>query len=586
MFALSKTHHLAMVTPMHWKCKSLPPSVGEAEIRRLAEELHVTPVTVQLLLLRGICQREAMHRFLSPRLRYLRPVGSWPGVDHAAQIVARAVAEGKRIAIWGDYDVDGITATVLAKEFLLQHGATVDHVIPDRRDHGYGLAASGIHQLAQQGVHTLVTVDCGIANAAEIALARSLGMDVVIADHHLPGREIPPATAIINPKLDAGPSQDLSGVALSFLLMAAVGRHLPACRADIRHSLDLVALGTIADVIPLDEQNRILVKNGMLLLSEARRPGIHALKEISNIHATEQLGVGAIGYALAPRINAAGRLGDPSLAVDLLLTQDLRQARHLAQQLDALNSRRKEAERRILADALIQAEAQRHLPGFVLYKATWHPGVIGIVASRIVERYHRPCIILTQENGALKGSARSIANFDLYQGLLECQQYLDAFGGHKQAAGLKLREENLPGLRRAFAEAVRRQCGPAPHATPIVEVDLILPFAAVDLVLLQELDLLQPYGPANPRPIFLSPPVTVTRQRFFAGDKHVELMLRDPQDGTTLRGVAWRLGEAWKTTRLSSLRVAYTPKVSTFRGTTGMELTIHAFFPDTPTHNP
>lgn len=570
-----------MAIPVTWKRKTLPRPVAEKDIRRLAAALQVSPITVRLLLLRGICEAEAMYRFLSPGLRYLLPLEYWPGVLDAARILARALAEGRKIAIWGDYDVDGITATVLAHEYLAQHGADVRYVIPDRRDHGYGLAEAGIQRLAADGVEVLLTVDCGIANAAEIALARRLGMEVVVADHHLPGADLPPATAIINPKLGNWPSADLSGVALSFLLMAAVGKFLPAPLVDIRHSLDLVALGTIADVIPLDEQNRILVKNGMLLISEARRVGIHALKEASGIPHTDQVGVGAIGYALAPRLNAAGRVGDPGLAVDLLLARDLRQARQLAQELDTLNTRRKETERGILAEALAQAEAQRDLPGLVLHGDSWHPGVIGIVASRIVERYGRPCIILTRENGLLKGSARSVPAFDLYQGLAECREHLTAFGGHKQAAGLKLEEAALPALRQAFAEAVRRQCGQDLGGPAPLEVDLEVPLAAVQAQLLHELDLLQPFGPANPRPVFLSPPVAVTRQRFFGTGKHVELWLRD-RDGTHLRGVAWRLGETWKAMARSarSVRVAYTPKMSSFRGTVGIELTLHGIFPE------
>ncbi|BDV00059.1 single-stranded-DNA-specific exonuclease RecJ [Thermodesulfomicrobium sp. WS] len=562
-----------------WKIKTLPQPVSEDHIRRLAAELQVSPITVRLLLLRGVETPEAMHRFLCPGLRYLLPLEYWPGVLDAAKIIARAVAEGKGIAIWGDYDVDGITATVLAKEFLSRYGARVLHVIPDRRDHGYGLAETGIRRLAEENIAVLLTVDCGVANGPEIALARSLGMEVVVADHHVPGKDLPPATALINPKLGNWPSEDLSGVALSFLLMAAAGKFLPRQDMDIRQSLDLVALGTIADVIPLDEQNRILVKNGMLLISEARRVGIHALKEASGIHHTEQIGVGAIGYALAPRINAAGRVGDPSLAVELLLAQDLRHARQLALELDALNAHRKETERSILAEALAQAESQREMAGLVLYGEHWHPGVIGIVASRIVERYGRPCIILTQENGLLKGSARSVPNFDLYQGLAECRQWLTTFGGHKQAAGLKLEEQALPSLRQAFAEAVQRQCGAQLGAPAPLLVDMEVAFAQVHARFLHELDLLQPFGPSNPRPIFLSPPVTVTRQRFFGMGKHVELWLRDTTDGVSLRGVAWRLGETWKAMASTSpIRVAYTPKAASFRGTVGIELTISGIF--------
>ncbi len=560
-----------------WTLKAPPlgAALSHAQQRAIAERLEVSPLLVHLMTLRGLSSPAAMDRYLSPGLRYLYPLEKWPGIEAGAILIRDALAQNRRLAVWGDYDVDGITATALVKDFLSHRNVEVVHHIPDRLDFGYGLHSEGIRNLAALGVGLLLTVDCGIANIKEIQEAKALGMDVIVTDHHLPGQTLPEADIIINPKLDGWPSQELSGVGLSFLLMGALNRLLPGPQADIRDYLDLVALGTIADVVPLDEQNRILVKNGLLLIEEGRRPGIQALKEISGLGPDERVGAGTIGFALAPRINAAGRIGDPDLALRLLLEKDSETARSLATQLDKLNAKRKLEEQRILEEAIAQAESQLHLPGFVLHSEHWHSGIIGIVASRIVERFHRPCLILTKENGIFKGSGRSTPSFDLYQALLSCKQCLYKFGGHKQAAGLKLEPFQLVNLKSLFAWAVEEQLGTNP-APPILELDMELPFSQVTATLLKELELLQPYGQGNPRPIFLSPPLSILRHRFFGQKKHLELFLSDSTDGTTMRAVAWRQGERWQKTSLDQreVRVAYTPRLTKFNGLMQPELAV------------
>ena len=563
--------------PTTWKLKTPPPesALDEARKRSFAERLEVSPLLVHLMTLRGLSCESDMDKFLSPGLRHLPPLDKWPGIEEGAALLLAAVESGRKIAVWGDYDVDGITATALVKDFMASRGVDVGHYIPDRQDFGYGLHADGIRRLAEQGTTLLMTVDCGIANAEEIREAKALGMQVIVTDHHLPGHELPPADVIINPKLGGWPSPNLAGVGVGFLLMGALNRILPGQPADIRDFLDLVALGTVADVVPLDEQNRILVKNGLLLIKEGRRPGIQALKEISGLDPEESVGTGAIGFALAPRINAAGRIGDPDLAVRLLLEKDRETARQLATQLDKLNAKRKVEEQRILEEAIAQAESQLHLPGLVLHSEHWHSGIIGIVASRIVERFHRPCLILTKENGIFKGSGRSTPTFDLYQALLSCKQCLYKFGGHRQAAGLKLEPFQLANLKDLFAWAVEEQLGANP-APPVLELDAVLPLGQVDAILLKELELLQPFGQGNPRPIFLSPPLTVLKHRFFGQKKHLELHLSDTTDGAKQRAVAWRQGERWQGTSLDSklLTIAYTPRLSKFNGLMQPELAV------------
>ncbi len=564
-------------TQADWKLKTVAPEAAQSadNLRHIAQRLEVSSLLVHLMSLRGLVSETEMDRFLSPGLRYLHPLEKWPEIDAGAALIRAAAEQRRTIAVWGDYDVDGITATALVKDFMAGRGVEVVHYIPDRLDFGYGLHADGIRELAQRGVGLLLTVDCGIANIEEIREAKSLGMTVIVTDHHLPGQELPEADVIINPKLDGWPTPNLAGVGVAFLLMGAVNRLLPGTPADIRELLDLVALGTVADVVPLDEQNRILVKNGLLLIKEGRRPGIQALKEISGLGPDESVGTGAIGFALAPRINAAGRIGDPDLAVRLLLEKDPETARQLATKLDKLNAKRKLEEQRILEEAIVQAESQLHLPGLVLHSEHWHSGIIGIVASRIVERFHRPCLILTKENGIFKGSGRSTPSFDLYQALLSCKQCLYKFGGHRQAAGLKLEPFQLANLKDLFAWAVEEQLGANP-APPILELDAELPFALITATFLKELELLQPYGQGNPRPIFLSPPLNVLRHRFFSQKKHLELHLSDSSDGTNMRAVAWRQGTRWQDASFASrqIRIAYTPRLSKFNGLQQIELAV------------
>lgn len=565
-----------------WKLKTSSSSalLVPDQIQLLAQRLEVSPLLVRLLILRGLTTETAMNKFLSPGLRYLLPLDKWPGVSQGAKLLRAAIEQKHQIAIWGDYDVDGITATALAKDFLRRQGVEALCFIPKRRDHGYGLHIDGIRALAAQGTRLLLTVDCGIANLEEVHEAKRLGMRVIISDHHLPGPELPEADVLINPKLGGSPSKDLPGVSVCFLLMAALNRILADPPLDMREYLDLVALGTIADVIPLDEQNRILVKNGQILLKEGLRPGIQALKEVSGLAPDGAVGAGAIGFSLAPRINAAGRLDSPELALRLLLEQDLSIARELAVKIDRLNTKRKTEEQKILEEAFAQAEAEQHCAGLVLHSEHWHPGIIGIVASRIVERFHRPCLILTKENGIFKGSGRATPDFDLHAALTACKQCLRSFGGHKLAAGVKLEPFQLTTFKKLFAQAVTEQRGSNPE--PIrLELDLELPFSQISSTMIKELDLLQPFGPGNPRPVFLSPPTIIQKHRFFGQKKHLELHLVDTTDDTQRRAVAWRQGELWKNHRLNEMqiRIAYTPKVSLFNGLLQFELTVHKILP-------
>jgi single-stranded-DNA-specific exonuclease len=564
--------------PHIWKFRDRDDAPAEAV--RLAEQLGVAPLIVEILASRGLHSLAEMDRFLSPGLRHLAAPGSIPGLSEAARVLAEGLGQALPLAVWGDYDVDGVTSTALVLTFLKAHGIEARHVLPNRLEHGYGLNVEGVEELAARGVRLLLTVDCGISDHAAIARARELDMTVVVSDHHLPGETLPPAHAVCDPRLadqdGECPCADLAGVGVAFMLMAELNNLLPS-KVDIRPLLDFVALGTVADVVPLRSQNRVLVKNGLLLIKEARRPGIAALKEVSGYDRFAALGAGQIGFGLAPRINAAGRLGSPQIALDMLLAPDVATAKPLAEQLDAMNSERRSEEETILAEALEQAEQQlQESPecmGLVLMAPHWHPGIIGIVASRVVERFYRPTLLLCEEGTILKGSGRSIAEFDLHRGLTQCADLLAGYGGHKQAAGLSLDADQLEPLRRKFHEAVVAQVGTRP-LTPSLKVDSELPLARVDFNLLKNLELLQPFGIGNPEPVFATPLVEVREHRVF-GKKHVRLTLSDTTERAILPAKAWRMADQFRyDLRGRTMRFAFTPKIDRYDGVPKIELNI------------
>lgn len=571
---------------MHWTLRrSDAPPADPATLAQTASRLQISELLAGLLWRRGHLGIEEMDLYLSPGLRHLAQPDQWPGIADGARILAQALEDGLTLAVWGDYDVDGVTSTALVADFLRKRGYAPITRLPRRMEEGYGLNVSGIEELAAAGAGVLLTVDCGIQDIAAITRAKELGLRVVISDHHLPGDELPPADAICDPRLVAAadcPCADLAGVGVAFFLMAALNRLLPGTPLDMRQFLDLVAMGTLADVVPLQGQNRILVKNGLLLITEASRPGIAALKEVSGFNIKGALGAGQVVFSLAPRINAVGRLDDAAKALEMLLSPDIETARPLAAALDACNTARRDEEERILEQAKEQAGEQQERLGLVLYSPEWHQGVIGIVASRIVELTYKPAILLCRyENGdgstLLKGSGRSIPEFDLYAGLTACADTLAGYGGHRQAAGLRLTEDNLSPLRERFHQAVIEQLGETPLQAK-QSVDAELGFGSIDYTLLKEIELMQPFGMGNPEPVFISPPVDVLGRRVFA-EKHVNLTLRDGYANIIMKGKAWRQAETIpEDLKGKRVRVAFTPKLDNYRGTPSIDLHVRSLF--------
>lgn len=522
-----------------------PPAPGAEQ---LAATLGVSSLLAGLLINRGLDDAGRATDFLDARLaEHLRSPMLFRDMARASARIVDALRRGEAIGIYGDYDVDGVSGTALLVRFLRALGARPEPVvhIPHRLREGYGLSAEGIERLAAAGARVMVTVDCGAVSHAEIALAQGRGMDVIVCDHHQVAATRPPAYAVLNPiEPDAGfPFRGLCGTGVAFYLALGVRMQLRECGAavpDLRRELDLVALGTLADLVPVIEENRVLVKYGLRELQSSTRPGVVALRRVAGV---SRLSSGAVGFRLAPRLNAGGRLNDATRAVELLTTDDGVRAERLAIELDEENRARQAIEREMLDEAIAQVEAAGGLGDrktIVLASPHFHPGVVGIVAARLVERYYRPTVLIAAEAGGLgRGSGRSIAGVDLYGALATCRDVLERFGGHRMAAGLSVRIERLAELTDRFEAAVAARAS-GEDFVPQLRVDAELPLRAIDERCMAELGRLEPFGTGNAEPLFLARDVRV-RQRRVVGEQHLKLMLE--QDGRSMPAIGFGMSE-------------------------------------------
>ncbi len=485
----------------------------EPAAARLARQLSLHPLAARVLASRGLADPAAAERFLASRLTDLPDPFTMKGMEAAVARIARALEVGERIACYGDYDVDGVTSTVLLAGLLRAAGGDVVTYTPHRLVEGYGLNGEAVRRLAAQGVKLLVTLDCGITSVDEVRAAAELGLDAVVVDHHTVPVELPAAAAILNPHQPGCgyPDKNLAAVGVTFALAMALRRRLRetgrfgAARPEpnLREALDLVALGTVADVVPLTGVNRILVCWGLQELAQERRPGVAALKRVAGVAPGVPVGAGQVGFRLGPRLNAAGRLDDAGRSVRLLSTADPAEARALAEELDGENRARQEIEKRILEEALEEA-AQRvraGARGLVLWRAGWHPGVVGIVASRVVERFHRPAVLVGVEGEVGKGSGRSVEGFHLYDALAACSGHLARFGGHRHAAGVTVVPGALPAFREAFERHAAERLAPEDLVGRIRLEGRLQEGEATERAA-QDLEKLAPFGAGHPEPVF------------------------------------------------------------------------------------
>lgn len=571
----------------------------EAYVRQLCSELRVSPLIAQVLCARGCTSGLEARSFLARRLNDLHDPELLPGVSNAADRIVAAIQGKRRITIYGDYDVDGVTATSLLHHCVKLAGGHVEYYIPSRCDEGYGLNCDAIRTLAENDQRQLVvTVDCGITSAREAALAQQLGLELIITDHHQFDGELPDAPVLVHPRLPGGsyPFGDLCGAGVAFKLAWAVCARLgdgkkasPAMREFLLQAVGLAAVGTIADVVPLVGENRVIVHYGLSSLLDRASPGLRALLKIAGALEKPKLDPEDIGFHVGPRINAAGRLGQARLAVELLTTEDPARAASLAQYVDGLNKDRQTVERRMLKQAKEQVEAtpawlDQH--GLVLAHPEWHPGVIGIVAGRVAEYFDRPAVMIAM-NGATnlgQGSARSSRGVDLHAALSACREHLVQFGGHRAAAGLKISVDAIESFREAFHQAVGDVGRDAPLETEL-SVDAEVRLDDVTLKAMNELDLIAPFGQGNPRPLFAAsgvrlagPPKTMGE-----GDRHLSLQVR--QGSRSFRAVAFGRGEwAGEIAQAGQdLSICFRPSINRYRGQESVEFQLVDWKPGSST---
>ncbi len=553
----------------------------------ISKALQINPLITQILINRGVRTIEGVKDFLTASLDELYSPFLLPDMKEAVERIGLAIKSGERILIYGDYDVDGVTATALLYLFFKEIGYEVSYYIPNRLKDGYGLKEDAICRIKEQGVDLIITADCGTTSHSAVKKARDLGIDIIITDHHEPPQILPEAYAMINPNRigSAYPFNGLAGVGVALklaqgiLLEGVKGSRdqgvgsLASLDPMLYKYLDLVALGTVADVSLLTGENRKLVKEGLKLLSKAERKGISALKLVSNLDGSD-ITVGTIGFTLAPRINAAGRLDEANIGVMLLTTASEDEAMKYAKILDGKNRERQIIEDKILNEAMKRIDSDidiKHAKAIVLSSDKWHQGVIGIIASKIVDRYYRPTILISvNENGIGKGSARSIPNFHLYQGLSECQSYLEAFGGHKYAAGLTIKKENIDSFSEKINDVVASNLKDEDFI-PRLYIDAELDVKELNFNLLKEIERLEPFGVGNPEPVFAISDAEVLYPKI-VGSNHLKFRLRQGNAGAD--AIGFNMGGFVDRLNDEKVDVAVTPKLNEWQGTLAVQMKI------------
>jgi single-stranded-DNA-specific exonuclease len=566
-------------------------------MERLAMRLRLSPIAAQLLLNRGITEPDAARRFLQAPLNGLHPPELLPGVKQAADLLFEAAKSGQQICVYGDYDADGITGTAILWGCLRLLGAAkTEYYVPNRLEEGYGVNADALAQIKAAGASVIVTVDCGIASLDEADEARRLGLQLIVTDHHEPRERLPDAVAVVHPRLPGHtyPFGGLSGAGVALKLAWALA--MRACGSEkvtanfrefLLDAVTLAALGTVADVVPLHDENRILVRHGLARFKQSGLVGLRALIDAVGLAEKASLRASDIGFRLAPCINAVGRLGCARLVVELLTTNVQARAVDLARFLKKQNEDRQTLERHMLRQAreLVEKSELDRSPALVLTHPDWHPGVIGIVAGRLADQYGRPTLLIAprqenQENGAAvgQGSGRSISGFPLHEALRKCEEHLLSHGGHKAAAGFKIRQENINAFRERFCGVVAEQF-PSGLPAPRLILDGEAPFAALSMGLVHEFDRLEPYGAENAKPILLAGGLEIVGEPNLMGGGERHMSFRVRQGTTTLRAVAFGMAERLEELMSEDRRccLAFTPVLNEWQGYRSVELHVVDF---------
>ncbi len=567
-------------------CRIRPHDSGQ--IARLEREAGVSAVVAQLLTARGICDVTAVKLFLEPKLNGLRDPQELPGLVGAVERIHAAIAAGKQIVIYGDYDADGMTATAILTRCLRLLGAQVSYYVPNRIDEGYGLNDDALRTLAERGAQMVITVDCGVCSIGEAQTASAIGLELIITDHHEMKDELPAAAAIVHPRLPGHsyPFAGLSGAGVAFKLAWALCQYTcqskrvtDAMREFLLQAVGLAALGTVADVVPLVDENRIIVHHGLFRLRQRPPLGVSALMKLTKLDQKATMECEDIGFTLAPRLNAAGRLGQALLGIELLTTEVADRATALAEYLHELNSSRDSLERSIYLAANKQVQERFDADGdaaLVLAAPAWHPGVIGIVAGRLAEKYHRPVVLIAQDEIGVRpgiGSVRSIPGFNVHEALAACTHLLVSHGGHAAAGGLKIEDKNIDTFRDEFCEFAAQQIREEQRTAELwIDGETLL--ASLTLPAIEQIERLAPFGQGNHRPLLCASGVRLVEPPKRIGSSGRHLSMRLEQHGAKLRGVAFGNGDwADELAGISGpLNFAFRPVINNFNGRRSVEL--------------
>lgn len=557
---------------MHFKWNYVPPTSEETKAaKELGDKLNINTILALLLIRRGITTESAAKRFFRPQLADLINPFLMKDMDVAVDRLNDAMGRKERILVYGDYDVDGCTSVALVYKFLQQFYSNIDYYIPDRYDEGYGVSKKSLEYARETGVKLIIILDCGIKATDEIAYAKSLGLDFIICDHHVPDEVMPPAVAILNPKRpdDTYPFKHLSGCGVGFKLMQAFAKNNNIPFSRLIPLLDFCAVSISADIVPVVDENRILAFHGLKQLNQNPSVGLKAIIDICNL-GNRDISMSDIVFKIGPRINASGRMENGKESVDLLVEKDIASAIRQAKHIDEYNEQRKDIDKQMTEEANLivsKLENQKRHSSIVLYDENWKKGVIGIVASRLTEIYFRPTVVLTRDGEFATGSARSVTGFDVYAAIKSCRDLLVNFGGHTYAAGLTLRWDDIKTFRTRFQKYVDEHILPE-QTEPIIDIDAIIDFKDITKRLHQELKKFSPFGPGNPKPMFSTIGVYDYGTSKVVGreQEHIKLELVDSKSSNVVNGIAF--GQSASARYIKSKRsfdIAYTLEDNVFK---------------------
>ena len=557
---------------MLFKWNYKPPTSEEIKAaEELGEKLNISPILAGLLIKRGITTESAAKRFFHPQLSDLINPFLMKDMDVAVDRLNDAIGRKERIMVYGDYDVDGCTAVALVYRFLLQFYSNIEYYIPDRYDEGYGLSKKGIDYAHANNVKLIIILDCGIKAAEEIAYAKSLGIDFIICDHHVPDEDMPQAVAILNPKRsdDTYPFKHLCGCGIGFKFMQAFAKNNGIPFSRLMPLLDLCAVSIAADIVPVTDENRILAYHGLKILNQNPSTGLKAIIDICGLN-NREIAMSDIVFKIGPRINASGRIENGRESVDLLVEKEFSHALEKAKHIDCYNEQRKDIDKQMTEEAnqiVARLESQRHRSSIVLYDENWKKGVIGIVASRLTEIYFRPTVVLTRDGDLATGSARSVTGFDVYSAIKSCRDILLNFGGHTYAAGLTLKWDDIPEFRKRFQKYVDNHIQPE-QTEAMLNIDTVIDFKDITKRLHNDLKKFSPFGPCNPKPIFCTVGVYDYGTSKVVGreQEHIKLELVDSKSSNVVNGIAF--GQSASARYIKSKRsfdIAYTLEDNVFK---------------------